>query len=62
MGSVLIRGILLAEVQVSLRPSVTVKFAFIVGSSKQGKARRALVASKSDTARYLKECLVKTVN
>jgi hypothetical protein len=53
MGSVLISGILLAEVQVSLRPSVMVKLAFIVGSSKQGKARRALVASKSDTARYL---------
>lgn len=45
IGSVVISGMLLVEVQVSGRPTVTVKLAFIVGSSKQGKERRASVAS-----------------
>jgi hypothetical protein len=45
MGSVVINGMLLTDVHVSLRPTVTVKLAFIVGSSKQGKERRASVAS-----------------
>lgn len=53
IGTVLISGMLLVDVIVSLRPSVTVKVAFMVGSSKQGKERRASVASNCVTARYL---------
>ena len=51
---VFISGMLLAEVMVDFRPKVTVNFAFIFGSSKQGNARLASVASKSETAKYLK--------
>lgn len=53
MGSSDLRGILLmADIDV-LRPTVIVKLAFIFGSSKQGKARRASGASICDTAKYL---------
>lgn len=44
---------LLTAVILSFRPSATVKFAFILGSSKQGKARRASVDSNWVTANHL---------
>ena len=44
---------LLTDVIVSLRPKVTVKVAFILGSSKHGKARRASVDSNCVTANHL---------
>jgi hypothetical protein len=45
MGPLLVCTILLTAVIVSFLPSVTVKFAFILGSSKHGNARRASVDS-----------------
>lgn len=47
------RGILLVELILSLRPSVMLNFAFILGSSKQGNARRASAGSIWVTAKYL---------
>jgi len=38
-------GVLLADIMDVFRPSVILKVAFILGSSKQGKARRASDAS-----------------
>jgi len=46
-------GVLLAEIMDVFRPSVIVKVAFMLGSSKQGKARRASDASNCVTAKYL---------
>ncbi len=45
MGPLLVCTILLTAVIVSFLPSVTVKLAFILGSSKHGNARRASVDS-----------------
>ena len=45
IGMVSFSGMLLADVIDSLRPKVMVKVALKLGSSKQGKARRASVAS-----------------
>ena len=53
-GSVFIKGMLLADNKVDLRPRVTLKRAFISGSSKQGKERLASVFSNCVTAKYLK--------
>ena len=50
---VLINGMLERAVMSRWRPKVTLKIAFIFGSSKQGKARRASVGSIWDTAMYL---------
>lgn len=47
-------GILERAVYFSCRMTETVKVAFISGSSKQGKARRASVGSNSVAAKYLK--------
>ena len=53
IGIVAIRGMLLADVHDSLRPSVMLNVAFMAGSSKQGNDRRASTASNWLTARYL---------
>jgi len=52
---VLISGMLLMLVMSRWRPKVTVKVAFMFGSSKQGKALRASVGSICDTAIHLVE-------
>lgn len=44
---------LLLETMVSLRPSVMVNVAFMLGSSKQGNARLASGAENCVTAKYL---------
>lgn len=44
---------LLTDVIVLLRRMLMEKFAFILGSSKQGKARRASGASNWEMAKYL---------
>ena len=53
MGIVVAMGMLLAAVHVAKRPRVTLNVAFMAGSSKQGKALRASVASNCVTAKYL---------
>ena len=45
MGSVLTKGMLLIEDNVSFLPTIISNTAFIAGSSKQGNAFLALVAS-----------------
>ncbi len=48
-----IRGIFDREIMPLYRPNVTEKEAFMLGSSKQGKARRASVGSIWETAKNL---------
>lgn len=45
--------VLLLDIMDVFRPSVMVKVAFMLGSSKQGKARRAWVVSNWVAAKYL---------
>jgi hypothetical protein len=54
MGSAVLTGMLLMADMISIfKPTMMVKIAFKLGSSKQGNARRALGASICDTAKYV---------
>lgn len=53
MGVVSLTGMFDVDSCVVKRPSFIVKFAFMLGSSKQGNARRASVGCIWETAMYL---------